>query len=360
MPTSISFYARGDGSSANNDALNVENLSQQPVVLLTFEASPGGDIILEANGGGVDPDTTVLINGVRYNFKVELTGGLPLNSNKVPDPVEGKTITVISTVIAGKTERFFFVNDGSGSLSLMNAFGNGAINLTNANFTPPPVYVCYAPGTLIDTPNGPRLVETLYPGDLVMTLDRGPQEIRWTHSSDHPLEHAEADNKPVLIKAGALGKNLPVQDLIVSSQHRILVGGPGHLDQTFSREVFVPAKSLTSLPGIRHTKGKTKITWLNFACNRHEVIIANGCRSESLLLGPMVMNVLSPADRQALTDIFGPAPTNGLAWNGQPARECLTVGAAKRQLAKKSKQKGQLGQRKIEFAGRDFEKAVIL
>jgi hypothetical protein len=137
MTTTISFYARGDGASANNAALNVNNTSQQPVVLLTFEASPGGDIVLERNGGAPDPDTTVLINGVRYNFTVELTGGLPISNGKVPDPLEGKTITVISTVVNGATKRFFFENDGTGSLSLMNQFGNGAIALTNANFSPP-------------------------------------------------------------------------------------------------------------------------------------------------------------------------------------------------------------------------------
>lgn len=40
---------------------------------------------------------------------------------------------------------------------------------------------CYAPGTLIDTPDGPRPVQTLQPGDLLLTLDHGPQLIRWTH-----------------------------------------------------------------------------------------------------------------------------------------------------------------------------------
>ena len=84
---------------------------------------------------------------------------------------------------------------------------------------------CCAPGTLIDTPDGPRAVETLQPGDRVATLDNGPQEIRWVRSSDQPLEAAEKDAKPVLIAASALGGKLPAQDLIVSPQHRILVGG---------------------------------------------------------------------------------------------------------------------------------------
>lgn len=101
--STLSFYARGDGSSANNAALNVENPSQQPTVLITFDSGTSGDLVLEYNGGAVDPDTTVIINGISYNFNVELTGTLPLGNSKTPDPLEGKTITVISAVINGST-----------------------------------------------------------------------------------------------------------------------------------------------------------------------------------------------------------------------------------------------------------------
>ena len=52
---------------------------------------------------------------------------------------------------------------------------------------------CYAPGTMIDTPDGPRAVETLQVGDLVMTLDHGPQSIRWVRSGEVPSEEVEVD-----------------------------------------------------------------------------------------------------------------------------------------------------------------------
>lgn len=193
---------------------------------------------------------------------------------------------------------------------------------------------CYAPGTLIDTPDGPRAVETLQPGDLVNTLDHGPQPIRWTRSGEHPLEKVDVDDKPVLIAANALGKGLPTQDLIVSPQHRMLVGGGGQLEGWFETAAFAPAKSLTNLRGIRHMKGKKAITWIHFACDRHEVIRANGCLSESLLLGPMVVNGLTGTERKALTEIYGPAPKDGEALNGPAARECLKVGDVRRHLEK--------------------------
>lgn len=234
--------------------------------------------------------------------------------------------------------------------SISNQSGDGTVSYSEFS----KLVVCYASGTLIDTPEGPRAVETLHPGDLVMTLEHGPQPIRWARSSDHPLEDAETVAKPVQIKAGALGRNLPAHDLIVSPQHRILVGDAGQLQHVFETEAFAPAKSLTSLPGIRHMKGKTQITWVHFACDRHEVVTANGCLSESLLLGPMIVNGLSPAERQALADLFGTAPTPDAALNGPPARECLTVGAARRQLAKHLKDKGRRVANEIRKWDRDL------
>ena len=207
---------------------------------------------------------------------------------------------------------------------------------------------------MIGTPAGPRAVETLRPGDPVMTLDHGPQAIRWTHSGEHPLEEAEDDARPVEIKAGALGRNLPLCDLIVSPQHRILVGAVGQLPGVYSREAFAPAKSLMAVPGIRHMKGLTRITWIHFACDRHEIVTANGCLSESLLLGPMVVNSLNATERRTLTGLFGPAATPDVALNGPPARECLTVGAVKRQIAKRLKDKGQLLAKEIRKWDRDL------
>ncbi|MDF1855849.1 Hint domain-containing protein [Pseudooceanicola sp.] len=213
--------------------------------------------------------------------------------------------------------------------SISNQNSNGNVNYSNFS----DLVVCYALGTLIETPDGPRPVETLRSGDLVMTADHGPQPIRWSHSHDHPLDAVDDESKPVLIKAGALGHNLPTDDLIVSPQHRLLVGGGGQLQEIFASEALAPAKSLTSLPRIRHMQGKTRITWIHFACDRHEIVTANGCLSESLLLGPVVMNGLEDTDRKALQILFGMATAHKAALNGPPARDCLSVCSARSEIA---------------------------
>lgn len=201
---------------------------------------------------------------------------------------------------------------------------------------------CYAPGTMIDTPNGARAVETLRPGDLVLTADHGPQPILWVRSSDHAVDGAQVAGAPVLIQAGALGAGRPAQNLIVSPQHRILVGGGGQLTQYFDEQAFVPAKALTGLPSIRHLIDKTNMSWVHFACDRHEVVMANGCYSESLLLGPMVLNGLSHRERTILEGIYGPAIKEPAALNGPAIHNCLKAGEVRLHLAKFKHSKDRL------------------
>ena len=132
----LSFYARGDSSTANNASLNVENANQQPTTLITFDSGPSGDLVLEGNGGSVDPDTQVIIDGVSYDFVVDQTGELEIGNNKIPTELQGKEIAVISVIIDSDYERFFFVTDGSGTMSLMDSFGNAMSSFALETSTP--------------------------------------------------------------------------------------------------------------------------------------------------------------------------------------------------------------------------------
>ena len=60
--------------------------------------------------------------------------------------------------------------------------------------------------------------EKLAAGDMVVTMDHGPQPIRWIGSSKRP----DRQLAPILIRKGALGNT---RDLRVSPQHRMLLSG---------------------------------------------------------------------------------------------------------------------------------------
>lgn len=80
-------------------------------------------------------------------------------------------------------------------------------------------------------------------------------------------------------------------------------------------------------------KGKRDITWVHFTCERHEVVISKECQTESLLLGRMVLNGLKAKERRSLHQIFGPDTHRDVALNGQPARNLLSVKAARSLIA---------------------------
>lgn len=185
--------------------------------------------------------------------------------------------------------------------------------------------ICFARGTLIETSKGRCAVETMAVGDLVATADRGFQPIRWVHVDEKSID--SDDDYPILIKAGSLGPGRPLRDLIVSKQHRILVGEFGQLEDYFENAFLVPAKALTGLPGIRQMSGKKKVDWWHFACDGHEIIEANGAHAETLLVGKMVLNGLSWPERIELHGLYGVIDGNDGALNGPPAR--ALQGAAK-------------------------------
>ncbi|MEM7489933.1 MAG: Hint domain-containing protein [Pseudomonadota bacterium] len=195
---------------------------------------------------------------------------------------------------------------------------------TSSSTTPYASIMCYGIGTMIETPTGPCPVEALEVGQDVMSLDRGPVPVIWVRRMEQVLSGLDLDDRPVLVTAGALGPGRPARDLVVSPQHRILIGG-AQLPSIVARPAFAPAKALTGLPGIRHLRGPARVSWVHFACARHEVILAEGCESESLLLGPMVRRSLTQADRARLSLAFGRPVSMEFDLNGPPARPCLTV-----------------------------------
>ncbi|WP_157665390.1 Hint domain-containing protein [Cyanobium sp. NIES-981] len=134
---------------------------------------------------------------------------------------------------------------------------------------------CFLAGTLIDTPQGPRPIETLSPGDLVSTAN-GPMACKFVCRSEHPpLALASNGQLPVRIARGALGDGLPRRDLVVSGGHAIVL--EGHLIQ---------AAALVNGDSIRRTdladwEGSERIVYYNIEFETQQIITAEGLPAES-------------------------------------------------------------------------------
>ncbi|MGG7645397.1 Hint domain-containing protein [Rhodovulum sp. YNF3179] len=152
--------------------------------------------------------------------------------------------------------------------------------------------VCFAAGTLIDTPAGPRPVEQIAAGDAVLTRDRGAQPVRWSGARrvSAAAQIANPRTRPIRIRAGALGPGVPARDLRVSRQHRILLADPDT-----GNEVLLAAIKLVGRPGITRDDSCTPVAYHHLLCPRHEILSAHGVPAESLLLGPQARKMLTPA-----------------------------------------------------------------
>lgn len=168
--------------------------------------------------------------------------------------------------------------------------------------------VCFLAGTLIATPDGERAVESLRPGDVVLTRDHGPQPLVWTGSSaiDAARLDLNPNRRPIRIAAGAVGDGLPRRDLFVSAQHRILIR------DAEGREYLAAALHLlrAGMPGFSVQRDDLSFDLVHVACGNHEIILAEGAATESFFTGPMALRALTGAQKAELIAAF-PALSSG-------------------------------------------------
>ena len=158
-------------------------------------------------------------------------------------------------------------------------------------------FVCFTRGTLIKTDQGERPIEDLAAADMVLTMDHEYQPIRWIGSSKRA---AKGDLAPILIRKGALGND---RDLRVSSQHRMLLQG-WQAEMLFGEvEVLATAKSLLNDHSILRDEGG-EVEYFHMLFDRHEIIYAEGCLSESFHPGKQGWNALDQATRDEILTLF--------------------------------------------------------
>lgn len=166
--------------------------------------------------------------------------------------------------------------------------------------------LCFTAGTLIKTPSGLRQVELFKVGDLVETMDNGPQAIRWIDKQTigSAALMAQPNLRPIRIQAGSLGSDLPVRDLLVSPQHRMLASNRMTERMFNAQEVLVAAKQLVAMNGIDVADDVEEVTYVHFLCDQHELVFAEGAVSETLHTGAEAMKSVSEVARQEIFSIF--------------------------------------------------------
>lgn len=144
---------------------------------------------------------------------------------------------------------------------------------------------CFAPSTPIATPEGDRPAASLKAGDLVMTADAGPQPLLWSGRIALP---ALGSLRPVRLCAPSFGAS---RDLWLSPQHRIALRGQA-VEYLFDEdEVLMPVHHLVDGISAQQPDRPCVLTWHGLLLQEHHLLIADGCRIESLSLGRLARNL---------------------------------------------------------------------
>jgi len=167
------------------------------------------------------------------------------------------------------------------------------------------VIPCFVPGTIIITPQGERRVEDLKEGDRVITRDNGVQRILWTGRRDFTGHELVSDPKmqPVLIKAGSLGAELPETDMMVSPNHRLLMGGKRVQTHLSESEVLAAAKHLVGRDGIERAT-LSKASYIHILFEHHELIMSDGAWTESFQPNEITLQGFNQSQRKEIYELF--------------------------------------------------------
>lgn len=156
---------------------------------------------------------------------------------------------------------------------------------------------CFTAGTLIAVPGGMRRIEDLAVGDLVETMDHGPQPVRW-------IGRRKVDGTgvfaPVRFEQDVLGNS---RELLVSPQHRMLVSGWRAELHFGEPEMLAAAAHLLEMPGVSSAP-MAEVEYVHVLFDRHEIVFAEGAPSESFHPGSWMLD----NDRLLLAEILAIFP----------------------------------------------------
>lgn len=186
----------------------------------------------------------------------------------------------------------------------------GAVQLTDI------LCIALARGTSVTVPGGVRRpIETLAPGDLILTRDNGPQPLRWIGRANLRAHGAFA---PVAIAAGTLGN---IGELVVGQHHRIFLYQRAGKRLGATAELLVQAKHLVDGDRVRLREGGF-VEYFSLVFDRHEIIYAEGIPCESLLVSEALLNRLPEDLAQAVRERF-PGLSQSPHFGTEAGREAL-------------------------------------
>lgn len=323
---SLDGVTQGDGSHLVGQTITLNNRDWLEVAISDNEDN------FDDNDGNQELDGDQTIDGMLYSDGTQIEAEYTII---LRDPTTGIEYTALGFNVDNSSPQFGTV-EGLVFVGGVRGFPpvGVALEVVSASEGPgslgqPPIdagdtaFPCFTIGTLIATPGGERRIETLVPGELVLTRDHGPQTLRWIGFAEVGPDRLARDPalRPIRIRKGSFGPGQPTRDLLVSPQHRILISGWRAQLMFGEGEVLVAAKHLIDDRNVRRA-GTSTVCYVHLLFDRHEIVIAEGLETESFLPGPVTLSGLEEQTRAELLALF-PELAESPTGYGPPARPLL-------------------------------------
>jgi hypothetical protein len=240
----------------------------------TLEIAPGATLKLD---GTVGVGQTIDFQGTNATLNI----GQPLEEQgTITSFVSGDTLDISGlsssdTVSYDATSGALQILNGTTVIASLHLSGNyQQSDFQLGDGTVSTDVACFYPGTLVATTAGSQAVESLAPGDFVLTTDGEAKAIRWLGRQTISTVFADPLRVlPIRIKAGALGENMPLRDLLLSPCHALLLDC-----------VLIQAGALVNGTTIvRETQVPEIFTYYHIELTDHSLILAEGTPVETFV-----------------------------------------------------------------------------
>ncbi|MEX0304925.1 MAG: Hint domain-containing protein, partial [Leisingera sp.] len=198
---------------------------------------------------------------------------------------------------------------------------------------------CFTPEVMLATRRGAVPAGQIQLGDLLQTADNGFQPVIWVGKRTlSPAELAQSPHLlPYCLRPGGLLS--PERPMLISPQHRLLVGRKAFGREARFGESFLPARLLAEADQAcrQQVAADGPVTYVHLMTERHEVIFAEGIATETFWPGPEAIRGLTIEDTRELFGLFPElAAVHGLAGENGRVHVRRTYGDLARHALKRS------------------------
>ncbi len=181
----------------------------------------------------------------------------------------GGTTVSSGSIVSGHTLHLSLSGGGSIDLQLDPAVDYSGTQLSFTGGVASAL--CFCIDTFIATPRGQVKVQDLAVGDMVITASGAVRPIAWIGTGQVLATRGKRGAAtPVIVRKGALGPNVPYQDLRVTKGHAFHIDG-----------VLIPVEFLVNHRSIEWDDRAQEVKLFHIELESHDVLVANGAPAES-------------------------------------------------------------------------------